>query len=173
MKFNETTILRFRDLNIESGGTIKEHLQIMNKYGEVWWGWWMKQYETSPRKFFKKLQVTLKEQESLTAYLYNTGLSELYSVEISEIKQAPPNIKIPSPDPERSPAYYHRGQFPAWFKIRRLKKIDFEEIGLVYSSFPSRPDLVDRYSQLSDKRIKSLEELREHDVTLWGVRAPS
>ncbi len=49
---NKTLILRFRDLITEDDGTINDHLNMIYNYGEVWWGWWMKQNETPPRDLF-------------------------------------------------------------------------------------------------------------------------
>jgi hypothetical protein len=162
-------ILRFRDLVTEEGGTIEEHLAIIKSQGEVWWGWWMRQYETPPRDLFAALLSKIGDEGNVSAYLFNTGEGRLFSCSITDIKVAPPGTKIGPLDPERTPEYYARGRYPAWFRLSSLEEVRLEDHKLVYESFPSRPELQGTYSQLIDQPIKSLDDLRQIDVTIWVV----
>ena len=41
-------ILRFRDLVTKENDTIKQHQEIIQQHGSVWWGWWKKGTEKTP-----------------------------------------------------------------------------------------------------------------------------
>jgi hypothetical protein len=162
-------ILRFRDLVTEEGGSIKEHSDILRSHGEVWWGWWMRQYETPPRMFLGELREKIAQAGQVRGYLFNTGEGKLFSCTIADVKVAPPGTKIGPPDPERTPEYYSRGQYPAWFLLRSIADQRFEDCKFFYDSFPSRTELHERYSSFQNKPVKSLDDLRQIDVTIWVV----
>jgi hypothetical protein len=166
---NNHIILRFRDLITEEEGTINDHLSLITMYGEVWWGWWMKQDETPPIELFKSLAETIDNVGYTTAFLFDTGLLKFYQVKISKILVAPQKNKIGTPNPETSPSYYHRGRYPAWFLVNEILEVDFLSLNLKYFDFPTRPEKRDIYRSLQSKRIESLKELKEFDVTLWNV----
>lgn len=115
-------ILRFRDLITEEDGTINDHQTLISRFGEVWWGWWMKQDETPPIDIFKKMVTEIEKKGFVKSYLFNTGLLKIYEVKTYKILVAPSSNKIPTPNPEKSPSYYHRGRYPAWFLLKKLKR---------------------------------------------------
>lgn len=162
-------ILRFRDLITEEDGTINDHQSLINQYGEVWWGWWMKQEEVPPVEIFKELALKIKSDNKATIHLFNTGLDKFYTCITTKILVAPVGNKIGTPSPETSPSYYHRGRYPAWFLIKKIEELDFKTLHLCYNSFPTKPDIEEKYSNLIDKRIESLRELKDINVTLWVV----
>lgn len=166
---SKTIILRFRDLVTEEGGTIREHKALLYEFGEVWWGWWMRQYEKPPYPLFKELSGIIKERGKLDGYLFNTGNSKLYITQISKILTPPPGHQIDTPEPEKSPSYYHRGRYPAWFLLKSLEEVEFDSIRLKYESFPTRIKLSDTLSNLLGAKVMSPVELRQTDVTLWVV----
>jgi len=163
-------ILRFRDLITEDDGTINDHLDLLSIYGEVWWGWWMRQYEQPPRELFKDISNQIDKKIGVKGFLFNTGNSKFYQTTISRALVAPLNNKIGTPDPELSPSYYHRGQYPAWFLLTDIEEVDFNQVKLFYDSFPTRPDLAEKLDPFVNKQVTSLEQLRNIDVTLWVVR---
>jgi len=163
-----TAILRFRDLVTEEGGTLGEHLRLLKKFGEVWWGWWMRQYETPPRTFLGELSDRIEREGTVRIFLFNTGESRLYAAGAAQVLVAPPGDRIATPDPERSPEYYHRGSYPAWFRLRTLREVHLTELEFFYDSFPTRPDL-SQLAPLLGQRVMSLDQLRNIDVTLWAV----
>ncbi len=170
MTLGNTIILRFRDLVTEQGGTIKEHKHIIQKYGEVWWGWWMRPQERPPRTLFQELSNRAESSGPIEAYLLDTGSNKLYAVRISKVATAPSGSLIVTPDPDKSPEYYHRGRYPAWFLLKSLEEARFEDLRLTYESFPTKPEMHDTFAQFRGQKVKSLEELRHHDVTLWVVK---
>lgn len=159
-------MLRFRDLVTEDDGTISDHQSLINDYGEVWWGWWMKQKETPPRSLLKEISVKIKERGSIEAYLFNSGLHKLYRVFINKILLAPGDTTIGTPDPKISPTYYHRGTYPAWFLIKKIDEVKFEDCQLAYMDFPTRENV---YAEYLGKKINSLKELEDQSVTMWVV----
>jgi hypothetical protein len=164
-----TIILRFRDLVTEEGGTVTEHQRLLREFGEVWWGWWADQSEVTPKQLFNELQTAIKEQGEFTAYLFDTGRSKFYSTKVSKILVAPKG-RIPTPDPEDSPDYYHRAKCPAWFLLKSLEEVDFSKLKFVYDSFPTREDQDEGLQGQVGKQVGSFKDLREKDVTLWVVR---
>ncbi len=163
---NKTLILRFRDLITEDDGTINDHLNMIYNYGEVWWGWWMKQNETPPRDLFIDLFNELEGKGMLFIYLFNSGLNKLYKARLIKMLVAPEGNTIRTPDFEKSPSYYHRGSYPAWFLLNGIEEISFKDTNLTIISKPTKDSKVDTFTP---KKIESLEELQEMNVTLWEV----
>ncbi len=192
----KTVILRFRDLVTDQGETIKEHTRLLKQFGEVWWGWWARQTEKTPRKLLQELANAARTDGFVTGYLFNSGTDEFYSVKISRILVAPENERVKTPDPERSPEYYHRAPCPAWFLLHSLEEEDFSRMTFLFDSFPTvsnqdetliggiidqlvpsfegqpMSSIVDRpVSTLADQPICSLDDLRHlGGVTLWAVK---
>jgi hypothetical protein len=167
---NEQVIIRFRDLVTELGGTIEDHRAILQSFGEVWWGWFMQPYEVAPRVLFGQMREHIRATGPMKSMLFDTGQALLYSCIIADIKVSPSSRGISSPDPERSPEYYHRGRYPAWFLLRSIESVvAFDALGLTYRGFPTRPELTGTLGALIGHRIQSPSQLREAKVTLWVV----
>jgi hypothetical protein len=170
-----TVILRFRDLVTEPGGTIAEHRRILRQEGSVWWGWWMKQWENAPRGFLAEILEEIEATGPVQGYLFNTGLDLLYSCDIADIRTGLDDAHpISTPDPNKTPDYYHRGRYPAWFLLTQVEDRSFESVHLQYESFPTvvggremRKE-IERYLK---QDVTSLEQLRGRDVTMWVVTA--
>ncbi|MCL4299777.1 MAG: hypothetical protein KJ077_28840 [Anaerolineae bacterium] len=168
----KTIILRFRDLVTEAGETIRIHRAIVNSFGEVWWGWWMRQYENIPYNLFQELAESIEKAGELHGYCFNSGTTELYTVQIKQIAVAPGNGTISSPDPEKTPEYYHMARYPAWFLLRSIEDIHFSDVKFFYDLFLVRPELQEgTLAGLMGQPVASLEQLRQIDVTLWVVQA--
>lgn len=161
-------ILRFRDLITEDGGTIDDHQTLISKFGEVWWGWWMKQDETPPIELFKNMANDIEKDNFVISYLFDSGVLKLYEINIIKILVAPQKNKIGTPNPEISPLYYHRGRYPAWFLLNHIQEVDFDDLNLTYKSFPTRPEIYKFEDQIGNK-VASLENLKTFDVTLWNI----
>jgi hypothetical protein len=162
-------ILRFRDLVTEEDGTINDHQNLINQFGEVWWGWWMKQDEIPPIELFKELASNIEKSNKVVIHLFHTGLDKFYTCITTKILLAPQGNKIGTPSPQTSPNYYHRGRYPAWFLIKKIEEVDFKKLKLSYHSFPTKPDVENKYKNLIGKQISSLRDLKDINVTLWTV----
>lgn len=163
-------ILRFRDLNVEKDGTINDHKGLINQFGEVWWGWWMKQDETPPHQIFKQLAKEIETNNYASIYLYNTGLAKFYECICTKILVAPINNTIGTPNPETSPSYYHRGSYPAWFLLNRIEETDFKSLNFYFEDFPTGNKLEEPYKNNLGQPIEYLEILKSFDVTFWLVK---
>lgn len=165
-----TIILRFRDLVTENGGTIAEHLRLISEHGEVWWGWWMKQYETVPYAIFKELGESLAAGNTPTVYLYNTGQTLLFRASLKDIRVAPLNDVIATPEPTKMPHYYQHGRYPAWFLLASIEPQAWSECVFYYDAFPTRPERGGELLGLLKRKVDSLDQLRHIDVTLWAIQ---
>lgn len=161
-------ILRFRDLITEDGGTINDHQTLISNFGEVWWGWWMKQDEVPPMELFKNMADDIEKNNFTISYLFNSGVSRIYAINIIRILVAPHRNRIGPPNPEISPSYYHRGRFPAWFLLNSIQEVNFDKLNLTYKSFPTRPENKE-YENCIGEKIESLESIKNFDVTLWNI----
>jgi hypothetical protein len=167
---SKTIILRFRDLVTEEGGTIKEHMGLIREYGEVWWGWWMRQYENAPYTLLQELSAFIKKEGLFIGYLFDIGSTRLYSASITKILVAPQGSTVGTPDPKRSPSYYHRGRYPAWFLLHSITEVSIQDLNLIYDSFPTKPELEEGAINLLGQRVTSLDQLRHIGVTLYVVQ---
>lgn len=166
---NEQIIIRFRDLVTELDGTIEDHRAILRSFGEVWWGWFMQPYETPPRVLFGQMLERIRQAGPMRSLLFDTGQGKIFSCIVADIKVAPTPRGIPSPDPERSPEYYHRGRYQAWFLLRAIEDREFGSLSIHYKGFPTRPEQAGVLGQLVNRQVESPGQLRETKVTLWLV----
>ena len=161
-------MLRFRDLTVGDGETIAEHRSVLNRNGCVWWGWWKRQTEEVPKEAMVTMQEQLERAEpnAIRCYLMDAGRERLYRAEFDAIRLAPEGTSIQSPDVFLSPDYYHRGNYPAWFRLTRIEDADFAAEKLRYHSFPTNSG-----NEVATDRllIPSIAEARKRDVTLYLV----
>lgn len=174
----ETVILRFRDLVTSLGETIKEHEEIANEKGIVYWGWWRKAGEKVPHEVFAQLNSKARSQSpGLEIYLFDSGQYKLYSaicngIDYHSSKEGPPEVK-------RTPSYYNERKFLAWFRLTSISEINDDAIdGILNDLTYVRVDDffesgTSRYDPFYSKRVMSLEELRQQDRTIWFVRTSS
>jgi hypothetical protein len=164
---SEVLVLRFRDLVTEPGGTIREHLKIVEARGAVWWGWWMRQYEVPPDELFRELHDTISSGTEPAAYLLDSGRALLHACRISDVRVAPAGDTIGPPDLDSAPPYYQRGAYPAWFLLSRIaEQGDAIVPKWRYASFPTNPDVAVN-AALVGAEVESLDQVRNTDATLW------
>ena len=159
-----TFTLRFRDLVTEDGGTIREHQRVIARHGEVWWGWWMRQYEQLPIDSMREFTRFIEENGSLEVYLYDSGNSYLYRATVIKIRAAPLGKKISAPEVEKSPPYYVQGMYPAWFLLTALEDVSTKAPPMKLIAFPTRPDDQELKPWVG-KEIASISDLRQIGVT--------
>lgn len=177
---NQVIMLRFRDLVTEPGGTIIEHQSLIKSYDEVWWGWWMREHEVPPRNFLAEMKVHIEKSKRFTALLYDASRQLFYKAAVADIKLSPTRSGITSPEPAKSPEYYHRGRYPVWFLLQTIEKVDFENLRLRYHSVPSNSFENNKYKSYRGNKINSIEgesgnngtinslkHLRNIDATMW------
>ncbi|RYZ37981.1 MAG: metallophosphoesterase [Myxococcaceae bacterium] len=168
----ETVILRFRDLATQDGETVGLHSKIAREHGYVWWGWWNKGGEQVPSSEFAALLRKAQMPGGLKLYLLDSGHSRTYTANCTDIKWELTGDVGPSPELEKTPAYYSSKSELAWFKLGPIEPCELKTSGFTYvrvdSLFTSQPS---RYSAFYGKRIFSAQELTEQNRTIWFVRA--
>lgn len=152
-----TIILRFRDLVTEDGGTILEHRKILTITGEVWWGWWARQTESVPRAWLAAVNSEIEEYGPVQAWLFDSGSMLIYDATINEIALSPDRMGIRCPDPSRSPEYYQRGSYPAWFRLSSLGEGSTEVPWGIVSADPVI-------------KVENLGDLASANQTMWMIR---
>ncbi len=167
---SRTIILRFRDLVTENGGTIAEHRKLLDRHKEVWWGWGMKQYETVPYAILSELGERIAAGDTPTIFLYDTGQTQLYRATLKDIRVAPLNDVIATPEPTKMPFYYQHGRYPAWYLLTSIEPQPWAECEFYYDAFPTKPERGGELLGLLKRRVDSLDQLRHIDVTLWAIQ---
>jgi hypothetical protein len=161
-------ILRFRDLVTEPGDTVLEHQAIIRSYNEVWWGWMKRRAETVPRRFLGDNLDVIGREGHIDIFLLDMDLYRMYRCSLVGMAVAPAGTRIGSPEPEKTPEYYNRGRYPAWFLLTSIDELR-ELPKMFYHSFPTSPEQA-TLSSLHGTEIPHVSYLRNIDVTLWVVR---
>jgi hypothetical protein len=131
-----TIILRFRDLSIPDGETIRRHRESISVFGDTWWGWIMRQRESYPEQLFITLAQRLKEQPQ-SIYLFHSGEVTLYPAQLKRISAFPGGMKLQSPDVQRTPPYMTEAECPAWFQLSKIDAPIQTASTLSITSFPT------------------------------------
>lgn len=169
----KTLILRFRDLGIGKGETIKHHKSIIGDKDFVWWAWWNKAGETIPDDAFRHFQAKA-ESGNFSVYLLDSGQKEIYEAKCSNIKWEISHAPCASPAPDRTPEYYRGQKYLAWFEFTEISEKPCEEsilkqftYSLVDEFFEER---CSKYTDFYGKRIFSIDELIQQNRSIWFIR---
>ena len=168
-------VLRFRDLGLPLGETIRLHDQIISTHGSVWWGWWKKSGETVPGRFLQQLRSSIQSSLSTQVLLFDSGHSEIRYATCEAVVWDASFSDLPAPAPEQAPDYYRSRSFPVWFRFSKigdvvdkssdeLQKFAYVRVDEFFASGESR------YTPFYDKRVSSIEELKQQDRTMWFLR---
>jgi len=161
-------ILRFRDLVTDPGGTIAEHRALIRSQGATWWGWMKRPSEGVPREFFCRINRLIDAEGCTEVFLFDSGNDTMYLSSLIGLAVAPDNTKLGSPEPERTPEYYNRGRYEAWFCFDSIS--DFApnpEFAILFESFPTKPHVSSLLAEVGRPFV--LRNLKGHDVTLWAI----
>lgn len=171
-----TMILRFRDLATSPGQTIAAHQKIIQDNPTspyTWWAWWNKIGEQVPSEAFRYLNKQIEKNAHVIAYLFDTGTLEFYQIKLKEIAWDINYKQIRSPEPKRTPTYYRKTPYLAWFKISKIVKIDQNKV-LGKFSYVKVDELFlshrSIFGTFYNKIVVSEEELRHQERTIWFVR---
>lgn len=167
-----TIILRFRDIVTRPDGTIQRHNALIRQFGEVWWGWWSRDQELTPRDLLRELADRIDSEGYVTIYLYHSTSYKFYRANVIEIMVAPRGQRMTTPVPEKSPAYYHETECSAWFLFTSIEEVSFAGVEFRYDSFPTRLD-AGTISQLVGLTVSSLDQLKAIEVTMIPVQVVS
>ena len=107
---SESMVLRFRDFIDE---TIPEHKKLISEYSYVWWGWWNKPNEHLPVNIFSQINKQIKKSGPIEIFLVHSGIEQLYSATLEEIKFSTSMEKIACPEKDITPNYYNEEEYYA------------------------------------------------------------
>lgn len=171
----ETMILRFRDLGIDPGTTIRAHREKIAQNGYTWWGWWSKFGEKVPVEVFAELAQRADEGGGIDVFLLDSGHHEVRKARLTEIFFKPNLARGPAPEQgARTPDYYKDTKLFAWLKLTEIDEHprepgvvrDLTYVG-VDPFFESAPN---PYRKFSGQRVGSIDELIAQNRTIWFVR---
>lgn len=165
-------VLRFRDLVTTPGDSLELHRKLLGpKKPRVWWGWWNKAGERAPAEVFQHLQE-IAHRDGLPVYLFDSGRARLHRARCTDIQWR--SAPFPSPKRTATPAYYRDQQYVAWFELAEIEAEEtppaelhqwsYYRVDAFFQNVPSR------FETFYDKRVSSLEELRQQDRSVWFVR---
>jgi hypothetical protein len=123
-----TLILRFVDLD---DPTIDLHQAVLNRHGEVWWGWWKKLHEEPRLDVIEAVAAHVP----VTIGLVNRRSQRFYRAVCDRVQVATDSAAIRSPEPGLTPDYYNDREFPAWFHFQEIKEIGLEEWNELFDGF--------------------------------------
>jgi hypothetical protein len=157
-------VLRFRDIELQSGGTIAQHRTMIAQYGYCWWGWLFRDYERNPHVELKQLGQLLAQTGAFPVALFDTGRGMLFRANCREIRATSSPQR--SPEPAATPAYYNDRRAPAWFQITDISESDTSlVVGKNCREMPSASD--DCFVDLLGQVVRHIKDLRRQEVTLW------
>jgi hypothetical protein len=167
-------LFRFRDL---TAPTLQEHQKVINAHGSCWWGWWKRPSEGDRKDIWAALAKDASKSSPVQIGLFDSGLGKVYAAWVTCVKepvtQANAVPALPEGEDYLVPEYYRTSPFSrAWMK---LEKIDSEPLdffgGYSLAVAPHLPYYSEAIlNRLKDKIIKSPDELRGMDTTIWKVR---
>lgn len=145
-------LLRFRDLSVAPGDTIRYHRKAIAQSGTCWWGWWARAHEIP-------MSVLLMDAAPTSVLLYDTDRALIYRASCRRVATfSPPQL---SPDAKRTPSYYNSRSLPAWFEFDDIENDDASSIvgARVAASGDPKVEL--------DWVVGDLDELRRTTTTAW------
>jgi 3',5'-cyclic AMP phosphodiesterase CpdA len=168
-------LFRFRDL---IAPTIKEHARVINdKGGACWWGWWKRPTEDARLDVWLPLEKEAKTHP-VRVGLFDSGTGNVFAAWTSEVikPQEDPNSPVPVPPGQEHliPEYYSKSPFSrAWMKLVKIEDSPIEFFGKYsLAKVPPLPNYSPAIlNRLLNKIIKTRDELRGMDTTIWQVRA--
>lgn len=168
-KFN--LVIRFK--NLGTNDSILEHNKIVEKKGYVWGGWWAHSDEQLPLDKIAILQ-SISLERTITLFLVNSEINNIYPVVVSDIKFSHDRKKIPSPEIEYTPNYYKNHNLLLWFKIISIQQVINHNSVIneysycQYSSF--KTSILHDYSVFDKKIISKINEFSMQSRTIFFIR---
>lgn len=166
----KTIILRFRDLTIPAGETIRRHREKIRAQGSAWWGWMARQREKFPEQSLSELaSATHEAKNGVEIFLYHSGECQFYPSTLLDISAYPGGAYISTPEVQKTPSYMSEAECPAWFKIACISdprpKLP-TPMALGMPTLETRSPVDD---DLLKNPVHNGEDLRHSAATLWEV----
>jgi hypothetical protein len=160
-------LLRFRDLSIPDGETIRRHIDVIESRGYVWWGWIMRAQERHPVEVLAALSrlAVMSEQ---TVEMLHTGTIRVYEAKVTAVHGDLVGTRTLTPEIDHTPAYMHESSCPIWFRLVSIHAVSVIQFTRVLS-FPT----LDKCSAFEDtlltKQPVLASDFTESGATLWEI----
>lgn len=155
-------VLRFRDIEVGSGETVRLHRRAITEHGACWWGWLSRQHERNPHEDLRELVSELPP--TFHVALLDTGLGRVYLATCGEVRAFIDELR--SPDLDLTPAYYRPRAARAWFRFTEITDSDATLlVGKTCVGLPSASD--ECYTDVLGKTVQDVRQLRRQEVTMW------
>jgi hypothetical protein len=160
--------LRFRDIGVNDGESVRLHSAIAEKRHFAWWGWIRREgHEICPWELLVQQSRQLVDGAVRIGFVH-TGTNAFYTAELSIIHAHPKGEPLVAPELGRTPRYMHERKCAAWFGIRDFRP----EPDLQVKRVCACPTLLE--PQEADKKLLRLtpvpaSEFGHGSSTLWDV----
>jgi hypothetical protein len=163
-----TLMLRFRDLTVPLGATVPRHREVIANEGVVMWGWLMRQSEQVPSELLNHLANSIRMNKQNDIFLYDSGTCNLRRATLIGLSAFPEGMRIPTPEPRKTPVYMSEAMCPVWFHLASIAE---EPLDLKHLKLTGMPTLLrPRESDFAKIGTEvSIESFREMGPTLWEV----
>lgn len=175
----DAIVLRFRDKGVNVTDTIEEHKKIINSFGYVWWGWWAKDHENTPVRYFKSIRDKIINGKC-AIFLLNTKTKKVYEATCSQFlfSEKDTEANLSCPEKEKTPSYYNDKELKLWLRLTKIEEvIPGRLIGSVYSFCKDDPTLFQKavknnhyFAAFSNCKVTDIEELVTQRRTIWFLK---
>jgi hypothetical protein len=152
-------VLRFRDLNIEIGDTIKEHRKLIEDFQYVWWGWWKKPEERVPYSILRYFQDAIENDGHIWIFLVDSGTRRLYKAKLISINYVNDENPQKCSEIDKVPEYYSSKKCFIWFCFNEINDTDPDEIKYWIYDDPSDFLFETEPDKLQGKQVTNVEEM--------------
>lgn len=149
------------DLN----GTIWQHKSLIDSFGHCWWGWWKAEMPVDDLYPHTEGFADLLKNGPVDVGLFSHSLARAYIARVTDVASHA-GSRIHSPEPDSTPEYYRNNDYPAWFKIEAIERIDARPI-TVDSELTPETSLYQ--IELLEGRFRKIEDL---DATVQWLERP-
>ena len=164
-----TILLRFRDLTVPVGETIRRRSTLIDSQGATWWGWIMRQDEKFPEEFILRLSKVIEDEGQQGILLFHTGAGLFYEADLSGISALPGGFRIRSPELDLTPVYMHESVCPVWFELSGIRAMARQPaLSIVAMPTLAKPSETDK--QLLLRPNVTAQDLRNSGATLWVTK---
>ena len=130
-------VLRFSlvDPGVSGKLTIEEHQKIIAERGMCWWGWFKStedaDYSAEIGQRIENCEIGLWERSESLFYLAHCDGAVTAHGDLVE-----------SPDAELTPDYYRAQPYPAWFRLRSIRRSSRQEFEERFGYLPNTPPTI-------------------------------
>lgn len=160
-------LLRFRDLSIPEGETIRRHRDVIETRGYVWWGWITRGHEVHPVDALCGLSRDAAK-DGTTVGLVHTGSSDVFRGKLTAVHGDLMGTRTLTPEIDCTPAYMHESRCPIWFRLAGLEASDSRTFRRVLS-LPTLGARSTFDAELMTREHIPSSVFSQSDATLWEI----